>query len=295
MVSVENYPALPVVVNDIKPQGLGNTMPVNISNIPAVTLNSGTVTSVTNLNGGQTAHSAANTGNPIRVGGTVVPTTIATQDLTLVAGDASNIGMTSGYQTITKNGNTAELDYNFFFKTVSTTVTPQAIVQASGTASVRNYVTSLRISTDALGTAGTVWVLDGSLTISSIAITTGLVTTSVAHDLKVGDSFVFTTLAAGTGVTANTIYYVTSVGSTTTFNFSLTPGGSNVVPTVAYTGTTGYRVFDQIQLQTTALVPTTITYTQPLRGNPNMALNFLIPTTLTSGNIYLTINGYRGF
>ena len=71
--------------------------------------------------------------------------------------------------------------------------------------------------------------------------------------------------------------------------------GANVVPSVAYTVATMYRILDQIRLQTTALQPTVITYEEPLKTNPNMAVNFLIPTSLTSGNIYLTINGYRGF
>ena len=256
---------------------------------------SGTLSAVTNLNGGQSAHSAAVTGNPLRGGGKVVPTTIATQDTTLVANDAADFGMTTSMQQIVKSNSTSELDFNFIFQTVATTVTPQSLVQASGTASIRNYIKSIRIQTDTLGAAGTVYILDGALTLSSIAITTGLVTTSVAHDLKIGDTVVFTALASGTGVTVNTLYYVTAVGSATTFNFSASIGGANVVPSVAYTGTTMYRILDQIRLQTTAFQPTVINYEEPLRNNPNMAVNFLIPTSLTSGNIYLTTNGYRGF
>ena len=253
------------------------------------------VTTVTTLANGQTAHSSASTGSPLRTAGRVAPTTIATTDLTLVAGDASDVGVSTGQQLINKPNATAELDYNFVFSTTATTVTTSPIVQASGTASVRNYVKSIRVSSDALGAAGTAWILDGNLTVSAIAITTGLTTTSVAQDLKIGDVIVFTALAAGIGVTANTLYYVTSVGSTTTFNFALAPGGANVVPSVAYTGTTMNRIFDQIRFQTTAITPTLITYEEPLRSNPNMAINFLIPTTLTSGAIYLTVNGYRGF
>jgi hypothetical protein len=140
------------------------------------------------------------------------------------------------------------------------------------------------------------WVLDSALTVSSIAITTGLATTSASHDLKVGDSVVFTALAAGTGVSTNTMYYVTSVGSATTFNFSTTIGGSNVVPSVAYTGTTMYRVLYQQKLQTAGIPqPQTLVFRTPLKGIANTQCNLLFPSSLTSGTVYLTVNGYRGF
>lgn len=255
-----------------------------------------TVTTLTTLANGQTAHSSASTGSPLRIGGRVVPTTIATQDATLVAGDASDAGISTGQQLIIKANSTAELDYNFNFSTVASTVTVQQFVPASGTASVRNYISQLAISTDALGTGGVAWILDGALTVSSIAITTGLCTTSASHDLKIGDSVVFTALAGGTGVSTNTVYYVTSVGSATTFNFALTIGGANVVPSVAYTGTTVYRILYQQHFRATGIPQTTlIDFPSPLRGIANMITNFLIPTTMTSGTIYITSTGYRGF
>lgn len=259
-------------------------------------VNVGTVTTLTTLSNGQTAHSSASTGSPLRIGGRVVPTTIATQDATLVAGDASDAGISTGQQLIIKENATAELDYNFNFSTVASTVTVQQFVPASGTASVRNYIRQLAISTDALGTGGVAWILDGALTVSSIAITTGLCTTSTNHDLKIGDSVVFTALVGGTGVSTNTIYYVTSVGSATTFNFALTIGGANVVPSVAYTGTTVYRILYQQHFRASGVPQTTlIGFPSPLRGIANMITNFLIPTTMTSGTIYITSTGYRGF
>lgn len=227
--------------------------------------------------------------------GKTLPTTIATQDATLVAGDAAGLPITTGQQVAIKPFSTSELDYNFAVSSSVTTNTVQVLIPASGTASVRNYIKSLKLSSDTITTAGNLWVLDSALTISSIAITTGLTTTSSAHDLKVGDSLIFTALAAGTGVSTNTIYYVTSVGSTTTFNFSASMGGSNVVPSVAYTGTTMYRVLDQIRLQNMALSTTKIDYDQPIRGIANTVSNFIIPTNLTAGTVYLSVNGYRGF
>jgi hypothetical protein len=270
-------------------QATAANLNVNVGTLPTL----GTLTTLAN---GQTAHSSASTGSPLRIGGRVVPTTIAAQDATLLAGDASDAGISTGQQLIIKESSTAELDFNFNFSTVASTVTVQPFVPASGTASVRNYIRQLAISTDALGTGGVAWILDGALTVSSIAITTGLCTTSTNHDLKIGDSVVFTALAAGTGVSTNTVYYVTSVGSATTFNFALTIGGANVVPSVAYTGTTVYRILYQQHFRASGIPQSTIiTFPNPLRGIANMITNFLIPTTMTSGTIYITSTGYRGF
>jgi len=248
------------------------------------------------LRGGTDAASAATTVAPVYVGGRVNPTTAATVDTTLVAGDAAQLPITTNQQVVVKPFSTAELDFTTNLSSVSTNVTVQPIVPASGTASIRNYISSLVINTDAIGAAGVIWLLDSALTVSSIAITTGLATTSASHDLKIGDSIVFTALAGGTGVSVNTVYYVTAVGSATTFNFSLTIGGANVVPSVAYTGTTMYRLLYQTRLQTTGIpTPVTINFPTPLRGIANTVTNFLIPVSLTSGSIFITANGFRGF
>jgi hypothetical protein len=245
---------------------------------------------------GTAAHSAATSGNPVYIAGKVLPTTIATADATLVAGDVGGAPITTGNQLAIKPFGTSELDYNFNFSSVATTTTVQQLVPASGTASIRNYITSMIVNSDAIGAAGVYWILDSALTVSSIAITTGLVTTSASHDLKIGDAVVFTALAAGTGVSTNTVYYVTSVGSATTFNFAASIGGANVVPSVAYTGTTMYRILFQHKLQTTGIAaPVTITFSTPLKGIANTQCNLLFPSSLTSGNLYLSVNGYRGF
>lgn len=205
----------------------------------------------------------------------------------------SGAALSTERQVINKPYSGASSDLTTLVSSVGTTVTVQGLIPAD--TALRNYVTSLTINTDTLGAAGLLWVLDGALTVSSIATGTGLATTSTAHDLKVGDAVVFTALAGGTGLSTNTIYYVRAVPSPTTFNFSTTILGANTVPSVAYTGTTGYRILFQFRLQTTAIgVPTTIAFPTPLRGAPAANINFLIPTSLTSGTVYLTANGYKG-
>lgn len=257
-----------------------------------------TVSTLTTLANGQTAHSAASTGNPLRMGGRVAPTTIATQDTTLVAGDASEIAITTAMQQVTKANAGAELDYNFILNSVATTTTLQPLVLASGTASIRNYISSLMIQSDAIGAAGTAWVLDGQGAIgTSVTIATPGVFTSTAHDLKVGDAIVFTSLGTITGVSTNTVYYITATSFTaTTFTVATTQGGTALQITGSTSAFTFYRVLHQLRFQTTGVpTPMQLNFTQPLRSIGNGAINFLIPVSMTSGNIYLTVNGYRGF
>jgi hypothetical protein len=228
-------------------------------------------------------------------GGKIVPLTPATIDTTLVALDTADSPVTPALQNVSKNFGPSELDFNFNFSSLASVVTVQQLIPASGTASVRNYLTNLILSTDALGAGGVAWILDGALTVSSIATGTGLCTTSAAHDLKVGDSVVFTALTGGTGVSANTMYFVTSVGSTTTFNFALTIGGANVVPSAAATAGTCYRILYQQHLRTTGIPQSiNLTFPNPIRNNGNSPINFLIPVSMTSGTIYVSSSGYRG-
>lgn len=244
---------------------------------------------------GQAAHSAAATGNPVRTGGKVVPLTPATIDTTLVASDTADSPITPANQNVSKNFGPSELDFSFNFSCLASVVTVQQLIPASGTASVRNNLTNLILSTDTLGAGGVAWILDGALTVSSIATGTGLCTTSAAHDLKVGDSVVFTALTGGTGVSTNTVYYVTSVGSTTTFNFALTIGGANVVPTVAATAGTCYRILYQQHFKTTGIPQSiSISFPNPIRNNGNVPINFLIPVSMVTGTIYISSSGYRG-
>ena len=265
------------------------------------TIASGTVTTVTTLTtlaNGQTAHSTASTGSPVRVGGRVVPTTAATVDATLVAGDAADKPLTTGQQAIVKNFGTSELDFTFHNTSVSTTTSLQQIIPASGTASVRNYVTGLTLQTDAIGAAGNIWVLDGQGAIgTSVTIATPGVFTSAAHDLKVGDAIVFTSLGTITGVSTNTVYYITATSfAATTFTIATTQGGTAIAVTGSTSAFTFYRLLYPIRIQTAAVgTPAIITFPTPLKGFANSATNLLIPSSLTSGNIYLTVNGYRGF
>ena len=184
--------------------------------------------------------------------------------------------------------------YTTVVQSAGTVVTVQGLVPGSPLDALRNHISSVILSTDALGAAGFLLVLDGLLSVSSIATGTGLVTTTTPHDLKVGDTVIFNTLTGGTGLTTNTLYYVSDVSSPTTFNIASSIFGSNIAPSVAATAANCYRVLFRFRLQTTAIgVPQSVEFPTPLRGAPNASINFLIPTSTTSGIVYLTVTGFR--
>jgi hypothetical protein len=185
--------------------------------------------------------------------------------------------------------------YSTVVQSAGTVVTVQGLFPKSQNNVLRNYVSSVILSTDTLGAAGFLLILDGLLSVSSIATGTGLVTTTAPHDLKVGDTVIYNTLTGGTGLTTNTLYYVTDVSSPTTYNISASIFGSNLAPSVAATAANSYRVLFRLRLATTAITsPQSIEFPTPLRSAPDANLNFLIPTSTTSGVVYLTVTGFRG-
>lgn len=279
---------------------IDNPLPVgtnSIGNLGTVSTVTG-VTTVTTLSNGQTAHSVAVSGSPLRIGAKVAQTTQATIDQTLVAGDASDVSISTSQQLITKDFGTAENDFttNTSYTGLTSTgfqTTPLIIGSASN---VRNYIAGITIQTDTIGAAGIVWISDYHKTVSSIATGTGLATTSVSHDYRIGDIVIFESLSGGSGVSTNTVYYVLTVPSAATFTFGLAVGGANLVPSVAYVGTTCFRVLYQLRLQTVGIVtPNTIIFPTPLRGDIAGQTMVYLPASLTSGTIYITMNGYRAF
>lgn len=65
--------------------------------------------------------------------------------------------------------------------------------------------------------------------------TGGVITTGSAHGLVVGDAVTLDTVGVSTGIATQTVYYVITVGSSTTVTLSATPGGS-ALTTTAGTG-----------------------------------------------------------
>jgi hypothetical protein len=138
--------------------GSANAPAVLVSNVPAVTVNSGTVTTVTTvstLTGGNAAEDAATTANPLIVGG-IVRTAVA--PTTLVAGDAARVTMSNGAAAVVSPYSVPDVT---LAANLSLTTTTATAIRAAGAASVRNYLGALQVYNSS-ATAVDVIVLDGA-------------------------------------------------------------------------------------------------------------------------------------
>ena len=175
-VSVENYATTPTSSYNVKPQNNNNVTPVVVSG-GSVAIASGIVTTVTTLANGQTAHSAASTGSPIRVGGRVN----TTLDTTLVQGDACDAFMTTAGQQVQKPYGTAENDWQYAAAAGGITAsTADVAIKAAGAASIRNYITSITIASEPLVSATELVIKEGATVIWRTKIpTTGMALTHI--------------------------------------------------------------------------------------------------------------------
>ena len=169
LISVSNYANQDVSIQDIRPMSVGNALPVELMRGVATATQpvSGTltaVTTVTTLANGQTAHSSASTGSPVRVAGRATQTTPATQDQTLVAGDAADLQVATGGQLLIKPYATSEIDWHYAAAAsgIVSSTTAVTFKAASGTAGIRNYITSIDISAIGAGTATELCIRDGA-------------------------------------------------------------------------------------------------------------------------------------
>lgn len=148
-VELDNFISQQVQITGVAPIGLNAALPVQLtgtSNIAA-------------LQAGQTAHSSPSTGAPVRVGGRVSTAV----DTTLVAGDASDLFLTSGGAVVQKPYGIPELDWLYAAATGGISNTTTAVtVKAAGAAGVRNYITNLQLQADALGSATEFCIRDGA-------------------------------------------------------------------------------------------------------------------------------------
>lgn len=164
MAAVYNHNAANVVVNTMRPQALGSALPVNIQQgtLPTVTT-VGTVTTVTTLStltGGNAAEDAATTANPLITGGVVRANTAP---VTLVAGDAARLTMTTGAALVQMPYSVPEANWSYVAAVggIVNTTTAVTIATAAG-ASLRRYITSLQLFADTLTNATEVVIRDGA-------------------------------------------------------------------------------------------------------------------------------------
>lgn len=164
-----------------------------------------TTGTVTTLANGQTAHSSASTGSPLRVGGRVV----STLDTTLAQGDASDLAVTTGQQLVTKAFATSENDWQASSGTTPLATTTLTAMKAAGAASIRNFVSGCQFYNSSATVSTTVQIVDGASTV----IWTGYLPATTAALPVMPVQVVFQTPLRGTAATAMNIQLGTTASS----------------------------------------------------------------------------------
>jgi hypothetical protein len=151
-----------------------------------------TVTGVTTLANGQTAHSAVNT----------------TLDTTLVQGDASDLFISTAGQLVQKQFSTAENDWQATSGITALATTTSTALKAAGAASTRNFVTGAQIYNNSATTSTLVSILDGAT-----VLWTGFLPATTAALPIVPTRVTFATPLRGTAATAMNIQLGTAGAS----------------------------------------------------------------------------------
>jgi len=138
-----------------------NALKTDLSSVAGTATVNGGVAGVQAV-GGNVAHSAARTCNPITVGGQVT----TTLDTSLTQGDVSYLMQSTAGQLLVKEYGSAENDWSY---TGVITTNTQTALKAAGAASIRNHCTSLQLMNTS-ATATTFLLQDGSTTIWQIQL-----------------------------------------------------------------------------------------------------------------------------
>lgn len=181
-------------------QATGANLNVAVSSLPTLAAVT-TVSTVTTLGNGQTAHSTASTGSPVRVGGRVK----TANDTTLVAGDASNVGCTTDGSVIVYPHAAPELAWQYAAASGGiASSTAGVTVKTAAAAGLRNYITGIQIAHATLSAATEFVICDGASGTVIFRCTLG----TIAND---GVSYKFSQPIKGTAATLVEIAAITSV------------------------------------------------------------------------------------
>lgn len=108
---------------------------------------------------GSAAHSAGSVGSPVRVGGRVQ----TAADTTLAAGDASDLWLTTGGAQVVKQWAIPEMDWQYAAAASGIVNTTTAVtIKTAAAAGIRNYITSIQVMAEAVGTATELAIRDGA-------------------------------------------------------------------------------------------------------------------------------------
>ena len=257
-----------------------SSMPVVVQNTPAVTMTSTTIA-------GTVAVDAA-IGAPVTVGLRASNVNIAAMSATgdNVAALATMIGV-----QISRPYSLPEGDWVTpapIGGIVNTTTAFQ--VRESAGAGIRNYITAIDFSSEALTNATDFRIREPDLTAGSQTIASNTLTTGT-HGLAIGDAVVAT--ASGvTGLTVGVTYFVLTVPAATTMTLSATRGGSTLAISGTSVTATLHKVLWQTRIPTTGMVPRQIVFPTPLRGSIATAVLLQTATASGAGAVHVNVQGY---
>ena len=157
--AIEKFQNTPVYIQGYRANGAVNPTAVAIQGTPAVSLAS------TTISGGQAAHDAAITGNPVRTGGRAV-----TANYTAVAaGDAADLIATTVGVQIIKPYAIPEAEWS---TSLALTAITDVAIRVAAAAGLKNHITAFQ-ATNTGGVANDVLIRDGTTTRLQVTIPAG--------------------------------------------------------------------------------------------------------------------------
>lgn len=243
---------------------------------------SGTVTASGTV--GPAAHDAAVSGNPLRIAGRALTanyTTVAT-------GDTADLITTLQGALITKPNQIPELEFNIHDRIAASSTT--AVQVKAATASLKNFVTALSLATDTLGAAGDIQLRSTPVASTTATIASNTLVMAATYGWKVGD-IVLVTASTVTGLSAGSYYYLLTV-SGANLTFSATRGGSTAAISGTSVSATLTKIIWRTKLQTASLPLTPVPLGAHDSGGTGLAIEMVLPSSLTSGQIDFAVQGY---
>ena len=234
------------------------------------------------VSSGQAAHAASVAGNPMRLAGRAVSAPYAA----VATGQVADFVTTLMGSLVTRLNSIPENDFQASDTITNTTTSVQV---KAATASNKNYITGVQITTAALSGATVLQLRDVPIASTSATIASNTLVMSATYNWKVGD-IVYVTASTVTGLTAGSYYYLLTV-STTSLTFSATRGGSTMVISGTTVSATLAHVLHRITLQTTALPVTVLEFPTALQSGTGLGVEMTTLTAVT-GAVDFNVQGY---
>lgn len=253
--------------------------------VPPILMNTVTLTGAPNVTvSGGAAHDAAISGNPTRIAGRAITANYAT----VATGDTADFIATLQGVQIIKPWQIPELEYNVHDRITASSTT--AVQVKAATASLKNFVNGFTLATDTLGAAGDIQLRSTPVASTTATISANTLVMAATYGWKVGD-LVLVTASTVTGLSAGSYYYLLTV-SGASLTFSATRGGA----TSAISGTgvvaTLTKIIWRTKLQTASLPLSYVPLANPDSGGTGLAIEMVLPSSLTSGQIDFSVTGH---